>query len=104
MQNKILRAFLSVVLVTIAFLSTTSRLSSVNAANYREQVPLSQAVSGIEGNWLGALEVSGFKLRLALKISKTADGKFTAKMDSLDQNAKDFGSGYDHLSGRHTEI
>ncbi len=50
--------------------------------------PTSQA-PGIEGNWLGALDVSGFKLRLVLKVSKTADGALKATMDSLDQNAKD---------------
>jgi hypothetical protein len=30
-----------------------------------------QDTSGVEGNWRGALEVGGFKLRLVLKISKT---------------------------------
>jgi hypothetical protein len=48
-----------------------------------------QAASNVEGNWLGALDVGGFKLRLLLKISKAADGALTAKVDSLDQGAKD---------------
>jgi pimeloyl-ACP methyl ester carboxylesterase len=48
-----------------------------------------QATSGVEGNWQGALEVSAFKLRLVLKISKTPDGKLAATVDSLDQSAKD---------------
>lgn len=42
----------------------------------------------IEGNWLGILDVSGIKLRLVLKVAK-ADGGFTAKLDSIDQGAKD---------------
>jgi len=42
----------------------------------------------IEGNWLGTLEVSGVKLRLILKVGKTADG-YAAKLDSIDQGAKD---------------
>ena len=44
----------------------------------------------LEGNWLGALEVGGgMKLRLVLKITKAADGTFSAKMDSIDQGAND---------------
>ncbi len=42
----------------------------------------------IEGNWLGAIEASGIKLRLVLKVKQTADG-FTAKFDSIDQGATD---------------
>lgn len=42
----------------------------------------------IEGNWLAALEFSGIKLRLVLKITKTGEG-FSAKFDSIDQGAKD---------------
>lgn len=42
----------------------------------------------IEGNWLGTLDVGGVKLRLVLKVAKTADG-YTAKLDSIDQGAKD---------------
>jgi hypothetical protein len=45
--------------------------------------------SGIEGNWLGALEVNGMKLRFVLKVSKAADGSLAAKMDSPDQGATD---------------
>jgi pimeloyl-ACP methyl ester carboxylesterase len=41
----------------------------------------------IEGNWLAALETNGMTLRIALKISKTSDGSFTAKFDSIDQGA-----------------
>ncbi len=41
----------------------------------------------IEGNWLSVVEVSGIKLRLALRVSKTADGTLAAKFDSIDQGA-----------------
>lgn len=42
----------------------------------------------LEGNWLGALEFGGVKLRLVLKIQRSAEG-YTAKLDSIDQDAKD---------------
>ncbi|HEX9929922.1 MAG TPA: alpha/beta hydrolase [Pyrinomonadaceae bacterium] len=41
----------------------------------------------IEGIWLGAIEFNGMKLRLVLKVSKNADGTFSAKFDSPDQGA-----------------
>jgi pimeloyl-ACP methyl ester carboxylesterase len=41
----------------------------------------------IEGHWLGAIEFSGTKLRLVLKVTKNADGTFSAKFDSPDQGA-----------------
>lgn len=47
-----------------------------------------QNAATVEGNWLGTLEFSGMKLRIVLKVSKSADG-FTAKFDSIDQGAKD---------------
>ena len=43
----------------------------------------------IAGNWLGQIEASGLKLRLGLKVQQQADGKLTAKLDSLDQAAYD---------------
>lgn len=48
-----------------------------------------QNAAGIEGNWLGALEFNGMKLRLLVKIARAADGSLTAKLDSLDQGASD---------------
>lgn len=42
----------------------------------------------LEGNWLGNLEVSGIKLRLVLKITKSGDG-YAASFDSPDHGAKD---------------
>ncbi len=47
------------------------------------------ANASIEGNWLSVVEVSGIKLRLALKVKKTADGSLAAKFDSIDQGATD---------------
>lgn len=46
-------------------------------------------VLGIAGIWLGQIEASGLKLRLGLKVNQQADGKLTAKLDSLDQAAHD---------------
>jgi pimeloyl-ACP methyl ester carboxylesterase len=43
----------------------------------------------VAGNWLGVLEVSGLKLRILLKITQAADGKLSAKFDSVDQGVKD---------------
>jgi uncharacterized protein len=42
----------------------------------------------VAGNWLATLEVGGAKLRIVLKIEKTATG-YAAKFDSLDQGATD---------------
>ncbi len=47
-----------------------------------------QSDSNLEGNWLGAIEVSGAKLRAVLKIKKTGDA-YAATLDSIDQGAKD---------------
>jgi pimeloyl-ACP methyl ester carboxylesterase len=49
------------------------------------------ATGTIEGNWLGTLEISGLKMRLLLKVAKSAggDGSYSAKLDSIDQGAKD---------------
>jgi uncharacterized protein len=44
--------------------------------------------NSLAGNWLGALEVSGVKLRLLLKVEKAGDG-YAAKFDSVDQGAQD---------------
>jgi hypothetical protein len=41
----------------------------------------------VEGNWQGTLDVGGTTFRLILKISKKADGSFTASLDSPDQQS-----------------
>ncbi len=43
----------------------------------------------VTGNWLGTLDTGMAKLRLSFKISRAADGGLTAKLDSLDQGARD---------------
>jgi len=47
------------------------------------------AGKNLEGAWEGALDLGAMKLRLALKVTKAADGALAAKLDSLDQGAKD---------------
>jgi hypothetical protein len=47
------------------------------------------ATNDLAGNWKGALEVGQAKLRLLFKITRTPAGVLTAKMDSLDQGARD---------------
>ena len=42
----------------------------------------------IEGNWLATLDIGGVKLRLVLKVEKSANG-YAAKFDSPDQGATD---------------
>ena len=87
MRRSILTFLISVLLFSI---SLSPRLSIASAAGAREQpIASAQVPAGVEGNWLGTLEVGGAKLRLMLKISKSPDGKLTATVDSLDQNVKD---------------
>jgi hypothetical protein len=53
-------------------------------------VALSAAgTNDVTGNWKGTLDVGSVKLRVVFKISKTAGGGWTAKMDSPDQGARD---------------
>ncbi|HLJ11945.1 MAG TPA: alpha/beta fold hydrolase, partial [Planctomycetaceae bacterium] len=51
-------------------------------------VPAKPAFVGKEELWLGELDAGGAKLRLLLRIGKTADGKHQATLDSLDQGQK----------------
>jgi len=41
------------------------------------------------GNWRGAINAGGVKLRLVFKINQSASGELSGKMDSLDQGARD---------------
>src|SRR5437870_12048798 len=50
---------------------------------------LAQGGPGVQGNWMGALQTKPIKLRLALKVTKAVDGSLSAKLDSLDQGARD---------------
>src|ERR1035441_3849508 len=47
------------------------------------------STNDLAGNWQGALEVGQAKLLLLFKISRTPAGVLTAKLDSLDQGARD---------------
>ena len=46
------------------------------------------STNNIEGNWLATLELGDNKLRILLKVEKSANN-YTAKFDSLDQGATD---------------
>jgi len=83
-MHRCIATYVTFVLILVVCLSSVSRISVASAS----AVSL-QATAGVEGNWRGALDVGAFKLRLVLKISKAADGKLTATLDSLDQKAKD---------------
>jgi uncharacterized protein len=81
-------------LLSLLFVVTISLVCLVPAVNGSVTATIppaasQQATPGIEGNWQGTLDVGPAKLRLILKISKAADGKLTATMDSLDQSAND---------------
>jgi len=52
-------------------------------------ISISAQIATLEGNWLGAIETSGIKLRLVLKVIKSSDGSLAAKLDSIDQGAND---------------
>ena len=41
----------------------------------------------LRGHWLGALDINGLKLHLALHVAKMPDGKLSGTMDSIDQQA-----------------
>ena len=60
--------------------------SLLNHGSLRQEVATPNPLAG---NWLGVVEVSGFKLRLVLKVTLNAQGKLAAKLDSLDQAIKD---------------
>jgi hypothetical protein len=47
------------------------------------------APSDVTGNWRGTLAIDKVKLRLVFRIMKTADDRLIAKMDSVDQGARD---------------
>jgi pimeloyl-ACP methyl ester carboxylesterase len=50
-------------------------------------VSTSEREPQVVGSWLGVLEIQGLELRLGL-TANAADGKLTAVIDSIDQNAK----------------
>ena len=54
-----------------------------------QQSPDTAAAAKLAGSWLGPLKVGVIELRLVLKISVDDAGKLSAKLDSIDQGAKD---------------
>jgi hypothetical protein len=44
---------------------------------------------GIEGRWQGTLSAGGASLRVIFKVTRGADGSYTAKLDSPDQGTPD---------------
>jgi hypothetical protein len=47
------------------------------------------ATNSLVGNWLGTLDTGSAKLRVLFKVTETYSGVLTAKLDSLDQGARD---------------
>jgi uncharacterized protein len=61
-----------------------------HGAEAQTQTPSAAAAGqNLEGTWEGAMDVGAMKLRMALKVTKAADGALAAKLDSLDQGAND---------------
>jgi uncharacterized protein len=60
-------------------------LTLVFAAMAFSSIPAQQKIEGI---WLGTLTVPGAELRIVINLSKNADGKLIATLDSPDQGAK----------------
>ena len=48
---------------------------------------LAMAATGIEGDWSGTLDLGAIQLRLALHLSRAADGSLAGALDSIDQSA-----------------
>jgi CubicO group peptidase (beta-lactamase class C family) len=78
MKTKISFATSALFLIAIVFLGLTT------PSSFAQSTP---KPNSIEGYWQGALGSGAAKLRVALTITKSADGKFSGKFDSLDQNA-----------------
>lgn len=66
----------------ISLLAVTLLLGSAVASG-------AAATNDVAGNWNGTLEAGAIKLRVVFKISKGIGGGLTAKMDSIDQGARD---------------
>jgi pimeloyl-ACP methyl ester carboxylesterase len=72
---------------SVAVLATLLTLGRLLTA--APEPPAKPAPTGIEGIWEGPLKVGPIELRLALRITKADDGKLAAKLDSIDQGARD---------------
>src|SRR5438128_8401458 len=86
MQRESTPLSLPVLLALMICLSPAATLS--RTISFTSQQGAASTQAGIEGLWGGTLDV-GIKLRLVLNISRTADGKLEATVDSVDQAAND---------------
>jgi hypothetical protein len=71
------------------FSFTLDRKGEAKISAAEAQAPAITVSADVAGNWQGTLEAGGTTLRLILKISKKADGTFTASLDSPDQGSND---------------
>ena len=85
MLHQLTRLSTGLLLVLFVAVSPAAVLARTNPV-LNQQGAATQA--GIEGLWGGTLDV-GVKLRLVLKVFRTADGKLKATVDSVDQAAND---------------
>ncbi len=69
--------------------NSSKEIASLFIAPVPATMKASPAASGIVGTWQGTLEAGPQKLRLVLKVSQSAEGMLSAKMDSVDQGAMD---------------
>jgi hypothetical protein len=89
MKTRKKTAFFFVLSVCVLFVQAQQPSPSPSPTPSPTPVVSVQTVKpGIAGNWLGVLD-AGLRLRLGLKVQQEADGKLTAKLDSLDQAAHD---------------
>jgi hypothetical protein len=65
-----------------AFITTEMLQAAAKSATTQPAAPSSE-----EEVWKGVLDTGGAKLRLVLRLSRSADGKVKALLDSLDQDA-----------------
>jgi pimeloyl-ACP methyl ester carboxylesterase len=84
------RHVLPLIALALTFASVCG--AKLSEAHENAQTPTPNAATSgpnLEGVWEGALEVGAMKFRLALKVTKAADGALAAKFDSLDHGATD---------------
>ncbi len=75
------RAFSAPILILAILLSSFAGIALSKSQLYLQ----TQDAASIDGEWQGVLEASGQRLRLVLKLKKTADGGYTGTVDSPDQ-------------------
>ncbi len=88
----------TVALLVVAALSPSHW--SVLAAFQAASAQPAPSPDALVGRWLGTVEVGGMRLRLLLKVTRGSDGTLAAKMDSLDQGARDLAVDEIRFDGR----